>query len=160
MAMQSGQTRGPYAVISAAEQLDGRVGVGVVLKGRGGVSLEKLSYVAEAGHREEALYRALVEALGDAVDRNLRGLTVLVEDPRLVSELNRETPVPEALQPLFVQIRCRANSLWPARFEVAKPTQAFGARQLAQDALLHGPVRHTPGVMPLLPLGFSEDRAA
>ena len=160
MAIQTGTMKGPHAVVSAAQRWDGRIGVGAVLRGRGGVSLEKRGYVAEAEDIEEALYRVLLDVLNDAMDRNLRGLAVLVDDAHVVEELNRQSAVCDRVRPWFVQVRCRANSLWPARFEVAKPAQAFGARQLAQDALEHGLVRHRAGVTPLLPLRFAEDMVA
>jgi hypothetical protein len=160
MALQTGVMRGPHAVVSAVQRWDGRIGVGVVLRGRGGVSLEKHCYVAEAADTEEALYRALLETLNDAADRSLRGLAVLVDDATVVDELNRQIPVSDRLRSWFVQVRCRANSLWPTRFEVAKPAQALPARQLAQDALEHGMVMHRAGVTPLLPLRFAEERVA
>ena len=160
MAIRTSLNRSPHAVISAVQQWDGSIGVGIVLRARGGVSVQKLGYVSEASSIEEGLYRALVEALDYASDHNMRGLIVFVDDAHVVDELTWQSEVCEDLRPWFVQVRCRANALWPARFEAAPPTLSFSARQLAQDALEHGQTFTLAHGTPILPLRFAEDLVA
>jgi len=109
---------------------------------------------------EQALYEAVLAALKDATDAQVRGVTVYVDSQQVVDQLRRQAPVPEDARELYVQVRCHANALWPTRFEVAKPTLGFAARQLAQDALRNGQTLTIAHGTPLLPLSFSEDLVA
>ena len=154
------RTRSPQLILAAAKQWDGRVGVGTIFRGRDGFSTHKLGFVSESTDIEEALYRALLDALDYATEHSIRGLVVYVDDDHVARALDLQAEVPDALRPWFAQVRCRANALWPTRFEVAPIGVAIPARRLAQDALQYGQTLNLTHDTALLPLSFSQDLVA
>lgn len=140
--------------ISTVASWDGQTGVGIILRSRQGVGVRKLAYLAQDPAPERVIYAAVLVALAELAETQATGATVLLESAEVVDQLNRRTTPPGAVRDLYVQLRCRANSLWPTRFELGKPAATLVARQLAQYALERGePVAVLHGT-PLLPLVF------
>ena len=146
--------------VSLVRQPGGAIGVGIVCRTRNGVNVVKLAYVSSRLTAGEALYEGVLTALEEAAHNGVRGLTVYLDSPQAVNELNRRSPVAPALQPLYIQVRCQANALGRVRFELAGRHQNFAARRLARAALVGRKPIHIEYDNALLPLRIPEEAAA
>ncbi len=129
-------TRFSYVLVSAIRQAGAAVGIGMVYRNRDGANVRKVGYAVDGISPEQATYEAVLTALREAANAGVRGMTVYIDNPQVVDQLNRRARVPAELQSLFVQVRCLANGLGRARFRGAKATQSFAARRLARAATL------------------------
>lgn len=149
-----------HVLVSAVRQSGTAVGVGIVFRTREGVNVRKIGYVLEDASPEQATYQALLTTLSEAQRASVRGLTIYIDNPQVVDQLNRRGRAPADLRPLFVQVRCLANSLRRVRFKLARAAQGFAARRLARTAAVDGRPVNIEYDNPLLPLSFGEDVAA
>ena len=122
--------------ISAVRLCGGGVGVGVVFRARDGTNVRKTACALQAGSPEEATYEAVIAAVDYAAHIGARSLTVYLDSPQVVDELNRRAKVSPALRALFVQARCRANALNRIRFRLSRKSENFAARRLAKASAL------------------------
>jgi ribonuclease HI len=134
------------------------VGVGIVFRNRLDETVRKIGYVAGGEDLERATYEAVITALEEAARLGAPGLTVQLDSPQVVEQLDRRAKVPPALLPLHMQARCRANALRRVRFQLAPRGQSFAARRLARAASLESEPVNVEYDTPLLPLTFGEGR--
>lgn len=146
-------------LVSAVRQPGAGVGVGIVYRTRDGVNVRKSGYVAQDVSVDEAVYGALLEVLNEAATANARAITVYLDQPQVVEQLNRRARAPAHLQPQFIQVRCLANGLGRVRFRHAKPSLGFAARRVARSALSERRPVNIEYDNPLLPLSFADDAA-
>lgn len=148
-----------HVLVSALRQPGTGVGVGIVYRSRDGANVRKAGHVAYGVSVDEAVYDALLEVLNEASAANARAITVYLDQPQVVEQLNRRARAPAHLQPQFVQLRCLANGLGRVRFRHAKPSLGFAARRVARSALSERRPVNIEYDNPLLPLSFADDAA-
>ena len=136
MAAQALDQRFASAQVSVSRRLGGSLGVGIIFQDPKGGATRRIGYVSQDDQIESAVYAAVIRALEEAADARVVGLTLYLDQPSLVDQLNRRVAVPPDLRPLFVMARCRANALGRVRFEVGRPRQGFSARRLARSPAL------------------------
>jgi ribonuclease HI len=134
------------------------VGVGIVFRNRLNETVRKIGYVARDEDLEKVTYEAVIAALEEAARLRTPGLTVQLDSPPVVEQLDRRARVAPALLALHMQARCRVNALRRVRFELAPRGQAFAARRLARAASLESEPINVEFDTPLLPLTFGGGR--
>jgi ribonuclease HI len=132
--------------------------IGMVFRNRQGSPVRKVAYQVDTQSPDQAALEAVLYALEEAARWNVRSLTVYLDTPQTVDQLNRRAHVEPELMPLYAQVRCAANALGRVRFLPGGPENTFAARRLARSAMNHRETVNIEYDTPLLPLSFGEER--
>lgn len=145
--------------ISTIRRSGNGAAVGLVFRNRQGSTVRKVAYQVELQSPEAAAFEAVLFALEEAARWNVRGLTVYLDTPQTVDQLNRRAHVEPDMMPLYAQVRCAANALGRVRFLPGGSENTFAARRLARAAMNNRETVNIEYEIPLLPLSFGEERA-
>ena len=159
MGAQKLVNRFSYALVSTLRVPGEGVAVGIVFRTRDGVNVRKMGYLAGEVTLEQAAYGAVVKALDEAEAANARAITVYLDYPQVVDQLNRRLRAPASVQSQFIQVRCRANALGRVRFRNARVGWNFAARRVARSVVTGRQPVNVEYDNPLLPLSFSDEAA-
>lgn len=159
MGAQHLTTRFSQVQISSLRRSGNGAGVGIVFRNRQGSTVRKMAYQVDGASPEQAAFEAVLYALEEAARWGVRGLTVYLDTPQALDQLNRRAHVEPDMMPLYAQVRCAANALGRVRFLPGGSENAFAARRLARAALNNHETVNIEYDTPLLPLSFGEERA-
>ena len=152
-----GSNRLDFVVAFAGTQVhsDGSgAGIGVLLDDKNGEPLVKVAQPVEAQEPDGAAYRAIVAALQQARGLRAQRVAVFSDNEAVVGQLNRELPVPERLEPAFMQARALMNQFRWAGVRYGSGRRLAAASRAAYTAAASGASRSTRYREPTLPLSF------
>ena len=123
-----------YALVSSVPLQDTEAtGIGIIFKARDRNTIGTHCEALDDAGTLAASYKAVMTVLKRALKAKVRGISIYVDDPRIIGQLQGDDEVPRELLGTNLQTRAMLHQVGRVRL-IGAHSQRFSARRLAESA--------------------------